>query len=165
MASSKVVSEDVLVPKAVIDLSLSFPGVVICNLRPSQRKNLKPRSDRKHYASKYGDGCMISDDFERFLDCLEHPIMAVMLYQLYGPEICTVVVQLEPVIYWTGDGLPRLEFDQPENWNHCPNMWGGFVLSVAQVEDIGITPVISDQNAEHFIEIAKSRGIQTTWMK
>lgn len=155
MASSKECSNEVVVPAAVIGLSSSFPGVV-CNLRPSQRTS-EPSTSRNH--PRYGDGQMISDDFERFLDHLKSPIMAVILYQDYGVEIFTVVVQLEPVICWTNDGLPRLEFEKPSNWNHCINMWGGFVLAISPVQGIGPTNVVEDASSEHFVRIVRQFGV------
>lgn len=158
MASSKEVIDLVLVPASVIALSRRSQAV-ICNLRPEQRgkESAAEREYRRHVC--YGDGRLISDDFERFLDGIGSPLGAAILYQGYGPEIFTAIIRLEPVICWTNDGLPRLEFDKPPNWNHCPNMWGNFVLAVAQVEDLDPTPVIADPNCEHFIEFVKQSGV------
>ena len=164
MGSSKEAVEWADVPEQVNHLSKTLPGVVICNLRPDQRASLETSPKREHMAN-YGDGTMISDEFEFFLNHLKSPIMAVLLYQLYGTEICTVIVRLEPVTYWATDGLPRLEFEQPENWNHCSSMWGGFVLAVAQVQNIGPTQVVEDQDASYFLWVAKNKGIPTAKLK
>lgn len=162
MASSKTDHETLPVPDKVVRLSHELPSVVICNLRPEQRSNpdsFRGSTYREH--PDYGDGEMISLAFERFLSWLESPIMVVMLYKDYSLGIFTIVVRLEPVICWTGDGLPCLEFEKPGNWNHCPNMWGGFVLAIAQVKGLQPTPVIVDPDCKHFIEIARQAGIPT----
>ena len=162
MPSSKTDSVGLLVPDSIVQLSLELPSVVICNLRPEQREtpdSFRGSTHREH--PDYGDGEMISLAFERFLTGATASIMVVMLYKDYGVGIFTIVVELEPVDYWTSDGLPRLEFDKPENWNHCPNMWGGFVLAIAQVKGLEPTPVIADPECRHFAEIARQSGIPT----
>lgn len=166
MASSKSTDDTVPVPENVLQLSRRRPSVVICNHRPEQRhaenaEYPQARALRGHHTRGHGE--LISNDFEKFLHCLTAPIMAVILYQHYRPETYTVVVNLEPVICWTTDGLPRLEFDKPQNWNHCPNMWGGFVLAVAQVKDLGPTPVIADPDCRHFIEFVTQKGVPSTF--
>ena len=164
MPSSKTDSVGLLVPDSIVQLSLELPSVVICNLRPQQREtpeSFRGSTYREH--PNYGDGIMISLALERFLSGITAPIMVVMLYKDYGIGIFTIVVELEPVNYWARDGLPRLEFDKPENWSHCPNMWGGFVLAIAQVRGLDPTPVIDDPDCSHFIEIVRQSGIPTTF--
>lgn len=163
MASSKDVNSEVLVPHNVIDLADEKRGVIFLNLRPTQWEQSSSwdngRSARGH--ANYGDGELISNEFEQFLSYIKKPMRAILLYQHYRPEMYSVVVDLEPVICWTSDGLPRLEFDKPENWNHCPNMWGGFVLAVAQTKDLSPGLVVPDPTATFFCEIVSQHGIAT----
>ena len=166
MGSSKEPGKLTLVPESIIALSRSPnpANTVFCNLRPEQRTTDEQSTDydrRMRNHPSYGDGEMIGNEFELFLSRwrrLATKAPVVMLYQDYNGKMFTVVVMLEPDTFWTEDGLARLEFDKPGDWNQCPNMWGVFVLAIAAVNSIRTTRVTTDPNAEHFIQLVKESG-------
>lgn len=150
MPSSKWTDHIVDVPQSVVELSKESPRVVYCNLRPSQR-------DRQNIGCDFD-----SQEFDDFLRTIKEPTLVAIHYQHYRPELFTVVVRLEPIKCWEScDGLPRLDCQKPGNWNHCPNLWGTFVLAIARVGDIIPTDVVPDADSKTFESIVRHHGLPT----
>ncbi len=149
MASSKFTDTIVPVPDAVIDFSVKHPGYIFPNLRPVQRN---PASDGP-----------MDPEFDEFLKGILSPTMVAIHYQLYRPEVWTVVAELYPVKCWESEeGLPRLDFEKPSNWNQCPNLWGRFVLTIARVGGIQPSVAVADPQSRQFIEIVEKYGRATS---
>ena len=161
MASSKKYHEEVLVPAEIIVLSKQLPNKVFCNLRPDQRPDqISVEEFRFRKSTEYSDGQTIDYNFWRFLKQITEPTMVVILYQGYGPDVSSVVAELKPIVCWAEVEFPRLDFRKPENWNHCINLWGSFVLAIARVEGITPSSVLDDPNAEQFTKIASQYGVE-----
>ncbi|MCX6716012.1 MAG: hypothetical protein NT077_03265 [Candidatus Taylorbacteria bacterium] len=150
MPSSKFTDTIVPVPLYVIELSKRKLRTVYCNLRPLQR------DDNTHSTD--------FEEFDEFLRSISSPTTVAIHYQHYRPELFTVVVTLQPVVCWdTDEGLPRLDFEKPRSWNHCPNMWGTFILAIARVDGAWAGDVIADPDSGNFISIVEAYGITTNF--
>jgi hypothetical protein len=145
------------VPKKIIRLS-EANSVVLCNLRPGQREKPKTEDEKlKFRISLIYDKVWVYEPLRTFLKEMLFPTKIALLYQGYGKDILTSVINLESV-YWTNEAYPRLNFHHPRLMNRFigPNFWGAFILAIAKVPKKTKIFSIEDPKSQEFVKAIKA---------
>jgi hypothetical protein len=156
MASSKLPHSLVRVPPNILDLATQLPSSCVANIRCTELGKFNPWQEGNQREGEYHnwvsgtDGMFIGYRFFLFLASIHTRTRVAIYFQGYGETEHTVIADLDPISCWAARCLPRLDFEQPGNWSHCPNFWGSFVLALGVVKDIDTTDMFDDPGGQIF---------------